>query len=202
MHTITPRRPALVGTAGGRHARRLAIGVLAALLALPTVAAGSGDDDQAVSVTETQGVYTIAARFLVPASPAIVTAVLTDYDGIPRFLPNVRTSRLIERRDQQALVEQEAVVKLMFFSTHIHLLLGIDESPTAIRFVDRSGKSFVSYQGAWTLAERDDQVEITYSLTAKPSFEAPAFMIRRLMRRDASDQITRLRAEMIARASN
>ena len=214
MFAITPRLRALMVTAGGRACarRRWAVRlVLVALVALQPLGAhaqaasgngddGEGDHEQAVSVQETDGLYTIAARFTVPTSASIVLAVLTDYDGIPRFLPNVRTSRLIERKDRHALVEQEAVVKLMFFSTRIHLLLGIDEEPLAIRFVDRSGKSFARYEGAWTLAERDGQVEITYALTAKPSFEAPGFLIRRLMRRDASDQIHRLRKEMEVRS--
>jgi ribosome-associated toxin RatA of RatAB toxin-antitoxin module len=204
MQAITPRHRALAGTAGGRHGarRRLAVWVLTALACLPSVAwaASNNEGDHNVAVSEDEGVYTISARFLVSSSPSIVLAVLTDYDGIPRFLPNVRTSRLIERKDRHALVEQEAVVKLMFFSTRIHLLLGIDEEPLAIRFVDRSGKSFARYEGAWTLAERNGQVEITYALTAKPSFEAPGFLIRRLMRRDASDQIQRLREEMEVRS--
>ena len=38
------------------------------------------------------------------------------------------------QRAQQPLVEQEAVVKLMFFSTRIHLLLGIDEETARERF--------------------------------------------------------------------
>ena len=204
MRSLTSRHQTAAGTAGGRYGarRRLAVWILAALACLPSAARGASDNDgdHNVTVSEEQGVYTIGARFLVSSSPSVVLAVLTDYDGIPRFLPNVRTSRLIERKDRHALVEQEAVVKLMFFSTRVHLLLGIDEEPRAIRFVDRSGKSFARYEGAWTLAERNGQVEITYALTAKPSFEAPGFLIRRLMRRDASEQIQRLREEMEVRS--
>jgi hypothetical protein len=126
--------------------------------------------------------------------------VLTDYDAIPRFLPNVKSSRLLERKDGHVLVEQQAVVKVMFFSTRIHLLLGIDEEPLALRFMDRSGKSFVRYEGAWTMAAQEEGVEISYALTAKPAFEAPGFIVRRLMQRDAADQIERLQREMMARS--
>jgi ribosome-associated toxin RatA of RatAB toxin-antitoxin module len=197
-----------MATAGGhRSARRLVVLVLVLVLVILTglpvgAAAPDANDDQPdIMVREEQGVYTISARFTVPSSPAIVVSVLTDYDDIPRFLPNVRTSRLLERTDNRVLVEQEAIVKMLFFSTRIHLLLGIEEAPLAIRFVDRSGKSFVRYEGAWTLVEADeDRVAITYELTAKPSFDAPGFLIRRLMQRDASDQIRRLRAEMAARS--
>jgi ribosome-associated toxin RatA of RatAB toxin-antitoxin module len=197
-------------TAGGRASARrlLACALVAAAVlftSLPVAAAPSSDPSdeghaQRVTVTESDGLYTIAARFTVPVTPAVVLAVLTDYDAIPRFLPNVKSSRLLERKDGHVLVEQQAVVKVMFFSTRIHLLLGIDEEPLALRFVDRSGKSFVRYEGAWTVVEQDEGVEISYALTAKPAFEAPGFIVRRLMQRDASDQIERLQREMMARS--
>jgi ribosome-associated toxin RatA of RatAB toxin-antitoxin module len=211
MLATTPRLRALMVTAGGRTGvrRRSAVRrlVLALVLLLPLTvsawAAGDPDNDGETEVTveEAEGLYTITARFTVPAPPAIVLEVLTDYDDIPRFLPNVRASRLVERQGGHALVEQEAVVKLMFFSTRIHLLLSIDEGPRSLRFVDRSGKSFTRYEGAWTVVERGDLVEVRYTLTANPSFEAPGFLIRRLMQRDASDQIRRLRREMTIRTA-
>jgi ribosome-associated toxin RatA of RatAB toxin-antitoxin module len=202
---MTTRRRTSVDTAGGRSsARRLVVVwtlIVATSLPWPAAAASSGDGVEAITVREEQGTFTIAARFTVPASPAIAMAVLTDYDNIPRFLPNVRTSRVLERTDNRPLVEQEAVVRFMFFSTRIHLLLGIDETVQSVRFVDRCGKSFARYEGAWTLTTSDDsRVEISYELTAKPTFDAPAFLIRRLMQRDASDQIRRLRDEMVARS--
>ena len=207
MTSITPRHRTSVDTAGGRFgARRLVvvwglIGVISLAWHAGAAAASSGEDAQAITVREEQGVFTIAARFTVSASPAIAMAVLTDYDNIPRFLPNVRTSRLLERTDSQALVEQEAVARFMFFSTRIHLVLGIEETASTVRFVDRCGKSFSRYGGVWTLtSSSDNRVEVRYELTAKPTFDAPAFLIRRLMQRDASDQIRRLRNEMAARS--
>jgi ribosome-associated toxin RatA of RatAB toxin-antitoxin module len=205
MISITVVRRTSVDTAGGRFsARRLAVvWSLMVLTGLPwsAAAAGADEDPQEVTVREEQGVFTIAARFTVPASPAIAMAVLTDYDNIPRFLPNVRTSRELERTGSRALVEQAAVVRFMFFSTRIHLLLGIDEAAASLRFVDRCGKSFSRYEGAWTLTSSDENgVVISYELTAKPTFDAPAFLIRRLMQRDASEQIRRLREEMVARS--
>jgi len=205
MTSITPRRRTSVDTAGGRSSARRLVVVWSLLVAAsvpgPAVAAGSGEDSQAITVREAQGVFTVAARFTVPASPAIAMAVLTDYNNIPRFLPNVRTSRQLERTDGRAMVEQEALVRFMFFSTRIHLLLEIDETASTVRFVDRCGKSFARYQGAWTLTTSDDnRVDVRYELTAQPTFGAPAFLVRRLMQRDASDQIRRLRDEMTARS--
>ena len=45
-----------------------------------------------VIVHEAEGLYRVAARFTVPAAPDAVLAVLTDYENIPRFMPDVKRS--------------------------------------------------------------------------------------------------------------
>jgi len=41
---------------------------------------------------------------------------------------------------------------------------------------------------------------VTYELSAKPSFDVPEFLLKRLLKRDASQMIERLKAEVAARA--
>ena len=65
-----------------------AVLVLAALLSAPMMVSAQGDP--IVSIQEVSGGYTVSARFNVAEPPDIVRGVLTDYDTIPRFMPNVR----------------------------------------------------------------------------------------------------------------
>lgn len=146
------------------------------------------------------GAYTVSARFVVSQPAVAVQRVLTDYEQIPRFMPGVRVSRVLERAQGQARIEQEAVAKFMMFSKRVHLVLDIEEEAGAIRFRDRCGKSFAAYIGTWTLAERGDHTEIEYQLDAKPAFGVPGFILRQLLDRDARAMIEGLRAEMHARA--
>src|SRR5687767_5547300 len=104
-----------------------------------------------VTVREERGVYSVSARFYVPEPPAVALAVLTDYENIPRFLPDIRSSIVRERSTGGAVVEQEAVSGTMGFSKKVHLLLVIAESADAIRFHDRCGRSFETYRGSWRL---------------------------------------------------
>ena len=170
----------------------------AAILTATLGAAATGPDPQ-VSVRERGGVYEVAASFHVPEAPAVVRTVLTDYDGIPRFMPGVETSRVLDRTDGAVRVEQEAISKYMMFSKRVHLLLEVDEGTDVIRFRDRCSRSFTQYEGAWTIAPRDGGTEIGYALTAKPAFGVPAFVLRRLLDRDARAMIDGLRAEITAR---
>ena len=150
-----------------------------------------------VTVREQDGIYHVAATFTVAQTVPVVFAVLTGYEQIPRYMPDVRSSRVIERGDGHAVVEQEAVARVMMFSKRVHLVLDVREESQTIRFRDRCGKSFDHYEGAWTLAAKSpERVEIHYELAAKPSFDVPEFLLKRLLKRDAQEMIRRLQDEM------
>ena len=186
--------PTLTTIAAGGHtgARRLAC-VAAWAIVAATLHAGTGDD---IKVREEKGTYHVTAAFEVKQTPETAYAVLTDYEQVPTFMPDVRMSIVRERTPERILLEQEAVAKLMFFSKKVQLLLEVQETADTITFKDTSGKSFTRYEGRWTLAAREDLTEIRYTLTAKPSFSVPGFVLTRLLKRDASRMIDGLRGEM------
>ena len=190
----------VVTSRGGASGGRLlvpAAALLCVLLQASLVAAEQSTES--VTVREEQGIYTVTARFLVAQPPSVALAVLTDYEQIPRFMSDVRTSTVRERGSGWAVVEQEAVSAFMMFSKHIHLILEIEERSDALMFRDRCGRSFSQYEGAWRLSPQDGQTVITYELVAEPSFDVPGFVLKRLLRRDSTQMIDRLRREIAAR---
>lgn len=188
-------------TASGRPKARSLAAVVAALALLSGVPiASSGEGEPQISVTDANGVYSVAATFAVTESPAFVLAALTDYGRIPEFMPEVRTSTVLERSDDRVIVEQEAVARFMMFSRRVHLVLEVKEGPQHIRFRDRCGKSFSLYEGSWRISTRNGWTVVAYELDAKPSFEVPGFLLRRLLKRDATDMIDRLKSEIKGRA--
>ena len=181
---------------------RLAIIIGAVLIASTVAGMAATADAPFVSVRDTdEGTYQIAARFIVPQSPATVRAVLTDYDNIPRFMPDVRSSRVVERQEGSVRVKQEAVSRFLLFSKRIHLELDIEEGADVIRFRDRCYESFEFYEGAWTIRAQPGGTEVTYELSARPAFSVPGAIIRKLLNRDATVMIGRLRKEITARES-
>ena len=175
--------------------------VASLVLALTGSMEGAGPAPS-VTVREARGVYSVSARFHVAEPPAVALAVLTDYENIPRFLPDVTSSVVRERSDSRALVEQEAVSRMMMFSKKVHLVLEITEEGNAIRFRDRCGRSFEAYEGIWRVTPRGAGSEITYELTAKPGFDVPEFILKRLLKRDSTRTIERLSAEIAARGAS
>ena len=191
---------------GGRASvRRFLVGAAVILwIALPgahpTATTATGSSPQ-VSVQEVRGTYSVVARFEVPQDTRAVLAVLSDYEQIPRFMPDVRTSVILERTPGRLLIEQEAVSQFLMFSKTVHLLLDVTEDGDTIRFVDRCGKSFTRYQGMWRVMQKDGATSITYELTAQPAFDVPGFVLKRMLKRNSLEMIDRLRREIAERSA-
>jgi hypothetical protein len=183
------------GRAGGRQFFVVAALLLTSAIAVPAASTQPGP----VSVRGDGGVYRVAASFVTAQPMTVAHAVLTDYERIPRFMPDVRSSQVLERGVDRAVVAQEAVARVLFFSKQVRLVLEVQEAPASIRFRDRSHHSFVRYEGAWTLREQDGHAVIGYELLAQPGFDVPEFLITRLLKRDAVRMIERLQAEIVAR---
>ena len=170
-------------TAGCISARRLFISVALAVTAMTAAAS----DNAEVVVTEQAGTYRVTATFAVTEPAPAVLAVLTDFERIPEFMPDMKTSTVLERSEAGLLVEQEAVARFLMFSKRVHLVLRVSEETGVIRFRDECKKSFEVYHGSWIVRPAGKGATITYQLDAKPSFDVPAFVLRRLLKRDATE---------------
>lgn len=186
-----------------RGLRTWPLALLAALALQALLAAGKDPDPgtarDRVSLLQDGNVFTVTATFDVPHAASVVAAVLTDYEHISRFMPDVTKSVVVERGEGRAVVEQEAVARLMLFSKRVHLLLDVEQEEDVIRFRDRGGRSFSRYDGSWRIATVNGRTTITYELTARPSFDVPDFILGRLLKRDARKMIEGLRREMARR---
>ncbi len=166
----------------------------------------TAEDDAApdVIVTVERGTYSVAARFDVPESSAAALAVLSDYEQIPRFMPGVRKSVILERTPAHLVVEQEAVTQYLMFSKAVHLVLVVTQAGDTIQFSDRAHDSFMLYEGSWRVTPRVGDTggaTIAYALTARPAFDVPGFVLKRLLTRDSDEMIRGLRREIAARVA-
>ena len=196
-----PRRATSTSATGGRAcALQFLFTVSVCLVGAHLSATTDPEPSSGVTVREDRGTYAVAARFEVPQAARATLAVLSDYEQIPRFMPDVRTSIILEQTPGRILVEQEAVSQFMMFSKKVHLILEVTETGNSIHFVDRCGKSFTRYEGTWRVLPQGSGARVTYQLTARPAFDVPEFILKRLLKRDSGQMIDRLRREIAARA--
>lgn len=178
--------------------RAVLVGFL--LLGAAVGAAASAVEDPTITIDRSGATCVISARFTIPESPSLVRGVLTDYESIPSFMPGVRTSHVLERRNGHVRLEQDSVSRFLFFSKRVHLELDVEEGADVIRFRDLARTSFRRYQGSWSISTDGEQTEVDYELIAQPVFGVPRVVLGRLLHRQARVMIDHLRSELHARA--
>lgn len=144
----------------------------------------------------------VEASFHVPVPKAVVWAVLTDYEGIPRFVSSMRESRIVARDSAHLVLQQEAVGRLMFFRRRLHTTLWVEEVPLSIlRFEDVLHEDFDVYRGEWRITERDSGTDVSYQVTARPITPIPQFAVRPMFQRAVQQLLNEIEKEIEHRAA-
>lgn len=146
--------------------------------------------------------YVVEAAFDLDAPSHIVWEVLTDYEGIGRFVSSIRQSTVKQREPGRVLIEQHGVGRAWIFSMPMHVVLDVREhDQRLLAFRDTCGKSFTSYEGAWGLASAGTGTRVTYHLKAAPTGGQPAALTRAAMRGNVKRLLEEVRNEILARAA-
>ncbi|HVE13430.1 MAG TPA: SRPBCC family protein [Elusimicrobiota bacterium] len=144
----------------------------------------------------------IEGRFSVEASSRTAWQVLTDYEGLPRFVSSMRVSRIAQRRPGGVLLEQEAVAKAYLLSRSVSVLLDVREDPErGLAFEDVSHRDFEFYRGRWRIEGGGAALSVRYELEARRKFAAPGFVARGAFRKNAEALLRQVRAEIARRAA-
>ena len=194
----------LTRSSGEKHSRRDGRAACAALLVICWLATLTGpaaaDSLVDLTVTQHEGLYRVRGAFNVVASIDTAWAVLTDYDGIPRFVKSVRASAVERSEDGPRRVRQEAVQKVLLFRKTVHVALEIEEDrPYRVGFKDALKRDFKLFEGAWTIESRGDSLTVRYALDAEPMSQPPGIVGRMVMSGSAHDQLEQVRAEILRR---
>ena len=111
----------------GTSRRRLmahALAVLASALCVTAPAAQRVDVD---GDAKGEGI-TVKASADVQADPRTVLSVITDYNHLARFVPYMRSSRVVQRDEKRVIVEQAGELDFLFFRQPVVVTLSVVES--------------------------------------------------------------------------
>jgi ribosome-associated toxin RatA of RatAB toxin-antitoxin module len=124
-----------------------------------------------------QSFFSIQASGFVLAAPQQAWRVLTDYDRLAEFVPDLLSSRLITRSAHQAVVEQRSEAGFLFISHSIHLVVRITEQPFSSIDVALVSGNMQRYTAHWQLAPATRNgmqgTLISYAGTMEPDFFVP-----------------------------
>ena len=146
--------------------------------------------------------YVVDAAFDVNVPASLAWEVLTDYEGIGRFVSSIRQSTIKKREDGRVLLEQHGVGRAWFVSLPMHVVLDVrEQDQRMLAFRDVCGKSFSTYEGVWELTTIGGGTRVTYRLTADPNGRQPAILARSAIKGSVRKLLDEVRDEIIARAA-
>jgi ribosome-associated toxin RatA of RatAB toxin-antitoxin module len=128
----------------------------------------------------------ITARITLPYTREQVWQVLTDYEGLSDFIPNLASSQLLEHPEGGIRLEQVGVQNALFLKFSARVVLDMTEDfLNAIHFEMAAG-DFKAFAGDWLLAQpsEGEGTELTYRLFIWPKRTMPIIAIERRLRYD------------------
>ncbi len=138
----------------------------------------------------------VHAQLVTPATPDMVWQVLTDYDHLAEFIPDMRSSRTISAPGLPVQVEQKGSASFMFFSFPLIVVFEIDDhSPADLHFHSISG-NLRDMTGHYRLTPLDNGTRIQYAARFQPDFHVPPLISGAIMRREIERQFDGLLLEI------
>lgn len=131
-------------------------------------------------------VYRITSSGTVAAAPGVVWRILTDYQHLADYLPNLDSARVVSRDGDRVIVEQLGTARFLFFSQPIRILVQVHE-----RAPDRIDISLIDgdmkvYRASWVLrpVAGATGTRLEYSATIVPKFDVPGIVGTGTVRKD------------------
>jgi hypothetical protein len=163
--------------------------------------AGAADaltvEEESVAVDLRDGLYTGTLQLQLPVAERVARAVLTDFDNMARFMPGLRSSRIVARDGNAWHVAQEGRADFgpfaLPFQSERRVELMADGSlvATAISGSTRHMRSVLRLH-----ATGPASVQLDYRIEMIPAMWIPGSVGVAFLRHELADQFTALSAEM------
>ncbi|MEM0982003.1 MAG: SRPBCC family protein [Cyanobacteria bacterium P01_H01_bin.58] len=146
----------------------------------------------------------ILASIAIPCSVEQLWQILTDYDNLAEFIPNLTLSRQIGASESGTLLEQVGAQCFLNIQFCARVVLNmVEQFPHRLGFTMVEG-DFRSFEGAWQLepaSESEGLTRLVYDLTLCPPRAIPVILIERHLRHDLTQNLQAIRQQAIAVAS-
>lgn len=177
----------------------LFIALLALAFAAQAQSAAGAERDIAVNVRKSAGVVIVDVRMAVNATQQEAWEVLTDYDRMAQFFPNLSSSKVIARSGDKLRLEQKGKVSYGPFSFPFESVREIELKPTTeIRSHAISG-SLKKGDASTRLIAQGNTALILYHSESVPAVWVPPAIGPHVIASQTRTQFESLRAEIMKR---
>nr|ATG70999.1 HCF145 [Hesperocyparis macrocarpa] len=133
----------------------------------------------------------VSAAVVIEAEEQSVWEVLTDYERLAEFIPNLVLSEVIQGREEgRVRLRQRGMQRNMYWHIEAQVVLDLQELPhlengKELHFSMVEG-DFKQYEGKWCLrlGPRPRTTKLYYEVNVIPRFNFPAIFVERIIRKD------------------
>ncbi|MGE5623174.1 MAG: SRPBCC family protein [Bacillota bacterium] len=148
--------------------------------------------------------FQLNAREFVLVTPQQAWQVLTDYEHLTEFVPDLVHSRVLSRSRHEATVEQVSRTGLLLLAYTVQVVVHIEERPYSAIDVALVSGDLRHYRAYWTLAESSREgargTLITYCGELAPKFYLPPAVGQPLVQAQVRKMVAAVSAEIEQRA--
>jgi ribosome-associated toxin RatA of RatAB toxin-antitoxin module len=150
--------------------------------------------------------FTLQASGFARALPQQAWRVLTDYERLPEFIPDLQSSTVLSRHGETTLIEQRSTAGFLFFSQPIHIVVQAVEHPySSIELMLVSG-DLRRYEARWELAPHLQQgwqgTRVNYAGMMEPDFPVPPLIGTGIVRANVQKMMEATLAEIERRGAH
>lgn len=174
------------------------------LFLLPCLGWGAALDsmdlpEPAVAISNQDGTLVLNISYRVPVSQREAWAVLTDFENMAGFIPNLESSKVLLRAGKTIQVEQKGSISLGMFPVHYESRRQIEAVPyQSIRSHTLSGNTRL--ESVMVLSPAGNGTLLSYHATATPELPVPNGLISSYMSEMVENQFKAMGQEMVRRA--
>lgn len=145
----------------------------------------------------------LAIQLRLDAQPASIWNVITDYDNLHRFIPNLEHSRVVWRREDALGVEQVGTQLLcgLRFSARVTLELREEMACGRLTFRLQQG-DFRCFQGEWRVGRDATSSWLFYDLLVQGKPGMPIGLIEQRLQQDLANNLRGVQQEAMKRETS
>ena len=130
---------------------------------------------------------TVAAFAELPPNPRVAWEVLSDYDHLAQFIPDIDSSRVVSRDGDRLVVEQKGAIGFFFYRQPVEVTFSVLEEPMRRISARAVGGNIRELETRYELEDHGTGLRLTYTGRFIPSFTVPPLIgmpvIRRVLER-------------------
>ena len=144
-----------------------------------------------------QKMYEVDATGTVAAPLPKVWKILTNYERMADFVPDMESCKVLSRNGNEVTIEQFGVARFLFMTRAIHLVVRATEQPMSSIDIALVSGDMKHYESHWELIPVPETggTRVVYSGRLMPNFYVPGILGAKMVRGD----IERMMGAVLAR---